>query len=581
MSNPLVAERQDSTQGFSGVPLLESVNDTSKAIESGDWAAGVLGAAGTALDALGMALDPFGAIFSAGVGWLIEHVGPLSDALDELTGDPDQIKAHGQTWTNIAGELGAISTEMASLIANDTASWTGESADAYRARSGDTAALIGAAKSAAEGAASGISTAGEVVAAVRTLVRDIIAELVGHLISWALQVLFTLGIGMAWVVPQVIAAVAKTATKIAGLTTKLVQALGKLAPMLKKLGGTFGDVSKALGNVKPGKAPTPRPTPPPATRSVPDSKGGRGPEVHDDSSPNSNMPGLNSNTSPSSATPTPTPNPPAPTPNPTPTPTPNPTPTPGPSSGPPGGGPSRPGSNRPPRPAPYPSSRPPNPANNPPIGTGPMQGTAPNGQKYNFDANQVQSIPLKDSNGNVVGISYPTKVDDATKVSGWAGKPNRHSDGSFIPDYASGAGKTGKPSPWNGKDPFYVHAHANPNKFAVNVNTAPPGQPPKWEKVRVDGNTHGQLVNSNSHFQAASQANPQRPLVYMSCNSGNPTGNAAQSSAGTVHGGGHTGDVFAPTGTGSRITNGDNSWYGVKPGKDSSGGTIPGEFVKF
>src|ERR1041384_2686140 len=106
MSNPLVAERQDSTQGFSGVPILESVNDTSKAIESGDWASGVLGAAGTALDAIGMAMDPFGAIFSAGGGWRVEHGGPLSDALDELTGDPDQIKAHSQTWTNIAGELG-------------------------------------------------------------------------------------------------------------------------------------------------------------------------------------------------------------------------------------------------------------------------------------------------------------------------------------------------------------------------------------------------------------------------------------------------------------------------------------------
>ena len=37
----------------------------------------------------------------------------------------------------------------------------------------------------------------------------------------------------------------------------------------------------------------------------------------------------------------------------------------------------------------------------------------------------------------------------------------------------------------------------------------------------------------------------------------------------------------APTGTGSRITNGDNSWYGVKPATDAAGNPIPGEFVKF
>ncbi|MEV4734162.1 RHS repeat-associated core domain-containing protein [Saccharopolyspora sp. NPDC049426] len=250
MANPLVAQREDSTQSFSGIQIAESVADTQKAIESGDWASGVMGAVGTGLDALGMALDPFGAIFSAGVGWLIEHVGPVSDALDSLTGDPDEIKAHSETWKNVAAELEAINTEMKELVKADTAGWTGEAGDAYRKRSEDTANLIAAAKSAADGAADGIGTAGEVVGAVRSLVRDIIAELVGHLISWALQVVCTLGIAMAWVVPQVVAEVAKVAAKIADITTKLIQAMKKLSPMLKKLGDSFGDTKKALDKIK-------------------------------------------------------------------------------------------------------------------------------------------------------------------------------------------------------------------------------------------------------------------------------------------------------------------------------------------
>ncbi|TDD05758.1 sugar-binding protein [Saccharopolyspora terrae] len=250
MTNPLVAQREDSTQAFSGIQIAESVADTQKAIESGDWASGVMGAVGTGLDALGMALDPFGAIFSAGVGWLIEHVGPVSDALDSLTGDPDEIKSHSETWKNISAELEAINTEMKDLVKADTASWLGEAGDAYRKRSEDTANLIAAAKSAADGAADGIGTAGEVVAAVRTLVRDIIAELVGHLISWALQVVCTLGIALAWVVPQVVAEVAKVAARIADITTKLIQAMKKLSPMLKKLGDSFGDTKKALDKIK-------------------------------------------------------------------------------------------------------------------------------------------------------------------------------------------------------------------------------------------------------------------------------------------------------------------------------------------
>lgn len=253
MSNPLVAPVKDSTTAVSGVPLLESATGLKSAIESGDWASVAMGAVGTALDALTAALDPFGAIFAAGVGWLIEHVGPLKDALDALAGNADEVAAQSQTWTNIAKELESVSVELVDLVKKDLAAWTGEAADAYRLRAEDTSTLIASAQKGCEGAASGVKTAGEVVAAVRTLVRDIIAELVGHLISWALQVVFTLGVGLAWVVPQVVAAVAKTASKITGLTTKLVKALKALTPLLKKAGDLFGDAGKALKNMKPGK----------------------------------------------------------------------------------------------------------------------------------------------------------------------------------------------------------------------------------------------------------------------------------------------------------------------------------------
>ena len=257
ISNPLIAAPQDSTKAYSGISLAESAADLKSAIETGDWASVAMGAVGTALDALSMAMDPFGAILAAGVGWLMEHVGPLKEALNGLTGNADEIAAQSETWKNVATELGSIGEDFAGMSTTDTASWTGVAADAYRQRAKDTVALLDAAKKGCEGASSGVKTAGEVVAAVRALVRDIIAELVGHMISWALQVLFTLGIGLTWVVPQVVAAVAKTASKIADLVKRLVQALKALIPLLKRAGDLFGDAAKALRNIKPGKAAPP------------------------------------------------------------------------------------------------------------------------------------------------------------------------------------------------------------------------------------------------------------------------------------------------------------------------------------
>ncbi|MET8999463.1 DUF6531 domain-containing protein [Amycolatopsis sp. NPDC004169] len=281
MANPLVAERKDSTTAISGLPLLESANDLKEGIEKGDWASIAMGAVGVALDTLSMALDPFGAILAAGVGWLLEHVGPLSAALDALTGDADQIKAQSETWANVAKELGAVGQDLTDMVKADLQSWTGNAADQYRSRAADTVDILTAAQKGCEGASSGVKTAGEVVAAVRMLVRDIIAELVGHLISWALQVVFTLGIGLTWVVPQVVAAVAKTASKIADLTKRLVTALKALVPLLKKAGTLFDDAAKALRKIKPGKADVPKPTKDIKQKSGPDTKKDK---PHDDDS---------------------------------------------------------------------------------------------------------------------------------------------------------------------------------------------------------------------------------------------------------------------------------------------------------
>src|SRR3954462_8260343 len=135
-ANPLVAGGVDTTRWYTGAGLIEDVDDLAHGVESGSWVDPAIGGVGTALDTLAVCVDPLGALAAWGVAWLMEHVKPLSDALDWLAGDPDQITAYAQTWRNTAGAASAAATSLSDAVSRDLAGWTGPAADAYRAHAG-------------------------------------------------------------------------------------------------------------------------------------------------------------------------------------------------------------------------------------------------------------------------------------------------------------------------------------------------------------------------------------------------------------------------------------------------------------
>jgi hypothetical protein len=223
-----------------------------------------------------------------------------------------------------------------------------------------------------------------------------------------------------------------------------------------------------------------------------------------------------------------------------------------------------------------------------------LQGVDRQGNRVSFSPGDVQSVPLHDSNGRLIGVSFPTKPTDSTNVPRWAGM-NRTSDSQFSsatkpppPQTPSGPAPSWsfqppQTAPWaTSGTPVYVHAHANQNIFAVNVNTGTAAAP-NWTTVRIDGTTHGQVIEGNQYFQQAAGANPNSPLVMMSCNSARPGGSAASDAAAYLHGHGENRDIYAPTGTGVRrmdpSTN--TSYYGVGETVDASGNPVPGSFQRF
>lgn len=250
-ANPLVAGSVDTATPFSGTGLLDSGSQLAEAIESGDWVAGGVAAFTAAIDTAATVIDPLGSLIAAGLGWLMDHIEPLKGWLNDLTGDAGEVQGFAQTWANISAQLSAAGQELTRVVA-DLDSLAGEAIDAYRRFQADAAAHIAAAGTWAGAMSTGLTIASTIVQVVHDLVRDVIAQLVGSIISWVAEAALTLGLATPVIISQVSTRVASLSAKVGTKLTALLEAMGKLSTLLKKLRSAWDELATLMAKVLPG-----------------------------------------------------------------------------------------------------------------------------------------------------------------------------------------------------------------------------------------------------------------------------------------------------------------------------------------
>ncbi len=174
------------------------------------------------------------------------------------------------------------------------------------------------------------------------------------------------------------------------------------------------------------------------------------------------------------------------------------------------------------------------------------------GQFVRFRADDVVSVPLIDSQGKVIGVSFPSRRGDVSSKKRWARAKLRSSDQVHYafwrenpeakqPKWTFGRRRT---APWADTDPVYAHAHADSRTFHVSVKTGRWGSKP----VQIDGPTYAKLLAANKHLAQALDARPG-PLVLLSCSPARPGGSAAASMSRHLHSETQIDrDVYAATG---------------------------------
>jgi len=254
--NPLVAGAVNTpVDPWAGVWLAEDIETILAGVKSGSWIDTSIGAVSAGLDALAFVSDPIGSLLQYGVAWIIEHVKPLSEALDWLAGDPGQIAGHAQTWRNIAAALRDRADDLDRAARWDISEWIGSAADAYRTWNGQQRNAVGGLASAAETMAAITEGAGALIAGVRMMVRDAIAVLVSRLIDYAAEEIFSLGLATPLVAEQVSTLCAAWAARIGTWLRGLLSSLTRLRGVAGKIGEAIEALKKLLGRRRGSRAP--------------------------------------------------------------------------------------------------------------------------------------------------------------------------------------------------------------------------------------------------------------------------------------------------------------------------------------
>jgi uncharacterized protein YukE len=225
--NDLIASYDDHQDALTGIGLYDSCQGVSQAIASGTWIDVTLAGAGAGFEAFSAGVDPIGTLASAGLSWLLEHVDPLRELLEDLTGNPDILLMHADTWANMAAEAAAIGEEMQVLAQSHQEEWTGEAAAAFRGLHAELklgvdslGAIFDSMRAATAAAAGIIQTTYELV---RDLIADLIVMLCMHAPVWLGLIAATAGVALPLCLVDAIILIVQISGMIFSIVTAAVQ----------------------------------------------------------------------------------------------------------------------------------------------------------------------------------------------------------------------------------------------------------------------------------------------------------------------------------------------------------------------
>ena len=223
-----------SSSGYSDFGPIKDIKGFCSAAQAGDWQGEFSSAASLGATALSAAFHPIATVTGWVGSWIIDHVHPLQDMLQEFTGDPDEINAGSSTWTNISNASGNNAADLESLLGK-IADQKSKTLDAYRKKVDTLKQVFEAQKEAAAQIADTLKQQAAIADFIYGMIRDAISEAIGEFFEDVAIEVFSLGTGTPLVVAKISAWVGEKVAKITEFINKALDAFAKLSKIAEKL----------------------------------------------------------------------------------------------------------------------------------------------------------------------------------------------------------------------------------------------------------------------------------------------------------------------------------------------------------
>ena len=201
---------------------------------------------GIAADLVDMAVNPIKTAVSWAVNWIISHIDPLPDMLQQFTGDPEKVEAAALTWERIGDQWTQAAAELEAAVAAGLDAQVCRTLSAYKVQIGSVIETFRSLGDACKVVAQCLNILSAMVKIVYELTREAIGDLIGTFVQSVWEAVGTVGLATPAIVAQISATVSKW---VARITTKGKQVLNGFREALKsftKLDGILEKLGSAL-----------------------------------------------------------------------------------------------------------------------------------------------------------------------------------------------------------------------------------------------------------------------------------------------------------------------------------------------